>query len=233
VKTSGPRETSASFQGVSTSTNDVFNRKNNKYLSGYDQPFAFLFNGTYTVPKVTSNRLVSLALHDWQVSAVLNYQSGLPILSPAATNGLSTTYFQGTYDTPTGQPFYLKNPNCRCFDPNGAFILNPAAWAQPPAGTFGTAAAYYTNYRRQRAPVENMNLGRNFRIKEKYNLQIRAEFTNIFNRVILNAPSSTNAFAAQTANTPGLHNGSGFGLISTLATAQPPRAGQLVARFTF
>jgi len=232
-ETNGAEGDVSFFQSVAAAENDVFNRKNNKFLSGYDQPFAFLFNGTYTTPKFSANKYLSVAARDWQIGAVLNYQSGLPILSPSSTNGLGSTYFQSTYDSPTGQPFYLKNPNCGCFDPNGAFILNPAAWSNPAPGTFGTAAAYYTNYRKQRAPVENMNLARNFRIKEHYVLQLRAEFTNIFNRVILNSPTSGNAFAALTYNTPGLHNGSGFGFISTLTTAQPPRAGQLVARFTF
>jgi hypothetical protein len=177
---------------------------------------------------------VNAVVRDWQISTVLRYQSGMPILAPTATNALSSVLGQSTFANPTGQPFYIKDPNCGCFDPNNAFILNPAAWSQPAAGRFGTGAAYYTNYRKQRAPTENVSLARNFRIKERYVLQVRAEFTNIFNRVILNSPSAGNAGAPQIANTNGAPGtGSGFGYISTTTTAQPPRAGQLVARFTF
>ena len=32
-----------------------------------------------------------------------------------------------------------------------------------------------------------MSLARDFRIREKMNLQIRGEFTNIFNRTVLNS----------------------------------------------
>ena len=37
--------------------------------------------------------------------------------------------------------------NCHCFDPGTTFALNPKAWTDPAAGTFGTAAAYYNDYR--------------------------------------------------------------------------------------
>jgi hypothetical protein len=33
-----------------------------------------------------------------------------------------------------------------------------------------------------RHPQENFNIGRNFRIKERMNLDFRGEFVNIFNR---------------------------------------------------
>lgn len=222
------------FQAIATAENDVFNRKIDKYLSGFDQPYAFLFNATYTVPKIGTNKWMNTLVRDWQIGAVLRYQSGLPIRVPTANNALSSVLGESTFADPTGQPFFLKDPNCGCFDPNTTFILNPAAWAQPPAGQFGTAAAYYTNYRAERIPTENMNIARNFRVKERYVLQIRAEFTNIFNRVVLNPPSSTNAQAPDVANVNGVAGtGSGFGYINTTTTAEPPRAGQLVARFTF
>ncbi len=219
------------FQAVPTAENDVFNRANNKYLSGYDQPYAFIFNGTYTTPKMTANKWISTAARDWQIGAVLMYQSGLPIMAPTAQTSLANTYFQSTFENPTGQPFYLHNPNCGCYNPNGAFLLNPAAWSTPGPGQFGTASAYYSNYRQQRVPTENMNIARNFRIRESYVLQVRAEFTNIFNRTEYASPASGNATAQQVAGMNGA--GSGFGYVNSLTTLQPPRSGQLVVRFTF
>ena len=136
-------------------------------------------------------------------------------------------------DPVPGQPLFTTNLNCNCFDPNSTFVLNPKAWANPAPGQWGTGAAYYNNYRYQRHPVENMSLARNFRVREKYNLQIRAEFTNIFNRVGLNNPTSNNALATQIPGADG--TGAGFGYVSTVSTAATPapRQGQLVARFTF
>jgi hypothetical protein len=130
-----------------------------------------------------------------------------------------------------GQPLFIKDLNCHCFDPNTTFVLNPAAWTNPAPGQWGTAAGYYADYRYQRRPGESMSLGRNFRIKERMNLQIRADFTNIFNRTEPNNPTSTNALASQTKN--GNQTTAGFGYINNATVFSPPRAGTLVARFTF
>jgi len=136
-------------------------------------------------------------------------------------------------DRVPGQPLFLQNLNCHCFDPNSSFVLNPAAWVNPPAGQYGTAAAYYDDYRYQRRPVENMSLARNFRVREKMNLQIRAEFTNIFNRTEANNPVATNALATQTRNAVTGQTTAGFGWVNTGTVFAAPRAGQLVARFQF
>jgi hypothetical protein len=123
--------------------------------------------------------------------------------------------------------------NCHCFDPTKTFVLNPKAWVDPAPGQFGASAAYYSNYRQQRRPLENLSLGRVFRIKERSTLEVRAEFTNVFNRTEVVTPTSTNAAATQVVGANGL-NASGFGYINTTAApAVLPRQGQLVARFAF
>ena len=112
---------------------------------------------SYTVPKVPiQNKVVSAVTRDWTLGGTLRYQSGLPIESPFATNNLGALLPRAaaneTYANPTGQPFFTQDPNCHCFDPSKTFILNPAAWSQPAAGQWGTAAPYYNNYRWQRQP---------------------------------------------------------------------------------
>jgi hypothetical protein len=91
-----------------------------------------------------------------------------------------------------------------------------------------------------------MNFGRNFRMgKEgKYNLQVRAEFQNVFNRRFFSAPAvgsfgNTNP-ASATANANLYPNGApgalsaGYGFVNWLNGAgDTPRSGQMVARFTF
>jgi len=218
--------------------NDVFNRANQKTLSAYDQPFLLVLSTTYTTPKLrggnrfTGNKAVSWLARDWQIGALLRYASGLPILSPQATSNLAAYTFQNTLmDRVPGVPLFTQNLNCHCFNPNTTFVLNPAAWVNPPAGQYGTAAAYYSDYRYQRRPVENLSLARNFRIRERASLQIRAEFTNVFNRTEMNNPTSTNALATQTTSR-GQTTG-GFGYINNGTVFGAPRSGQLVARFQF
>jgi hypothetical protein len=231
------------FGFIAPATNDVYNRPVNKYLSGYDQPLLSVIAVTYTTPKLTGpgflgNPIMSYLARDWQIGSVLRYGSGLPIQVPAATTNLATYTGQSTFvNRVPGVPLFTQDLNCHCFDPNKVFVLNPAAWANPPLGQFGTAAAYYNDYRYQRHPSENMSLGRNFSIKERFHIQIRAEFTNIFNRTQPNNPTASNAFATQTRSANGNTSG-GFGAIITnpstgAVTFAAPRQGQIVVRFQF
>jgi hypothetical protein len=225
--------------------NNVFNRNNNKTISQYSRPLVFNLSANYTVPAakfgtLKFNKALSWVARDWTLGAFLQYASGLPIESPFAQNSLNTLLLRnvtspatGTFaDRVPGVPLFTQDPNCHCFDPNKTFLLNPAAWTQPPAGQFGTAAAYYNDYRYQRRPVENLSLGRIFRIKERASLNIRMEFTNIFNRTEVNNPTATNSQATQTTNAAG-QTTAGFGYINNGTTLSPPRQGVIVARFQF
>lgn len=133
-----------------------------------------------------------------------------------------------------GVPLFTQDLNCHCFDPNKTFVLNPAAWVNPPAGQFGTAAGYYSDYRYERRPLENVSLARTFRFRAegKMSLQVRAEFTNIFNRSEPNNPTAVNALATQIKNATG-QTSAGFGYINNATTSSAPRQGTLVARFQF
>src|SRR3974390_1446112 len=146
----------------------------------------------------------------------MQYASGLPILSPISNNALNSVLFRTTYaNRVPGQPLYTVDINCHCFDPNTTFVLNKNAWTDPPAGTFSSSAAYYSDYRQPRRPSENLNLGRTFRLVERVTLEIRAEFSNILNRAYFQTPSSTNAAATQTVNKLG-QTTAGFGYINVL-----------------
>ena len=107
-------------------------------------------------------------------------------------------------------------------------------WTQPPAGQFGTAAPYYSDYRYKRTPSENASIARIFRVKERVSIQIRAEWFNIFNRLAIPLPSATNALATQTRTATGTTQ-SGFGAIVTSSgeAATGPRNGQLLMKVIF
>jgi len=221
--------------------NDPFNRPNQKALSTYDQPFQLVFAGSYTTPRLGADnigkKVLSWGVRDWQIGGLLRYASGMPIQVPAATTNLATYLFQGTvFNRVPGEPLFTQDLNCHCFDPNTTFVLNPKAWVNPPLGSYGVSAAYYNDYRDRRRPAESMSLAREFHVREKMSLQIRAEFTNIFNRTVLNSPTSTNAAATQTcaggACAPGKQTTAGFGFINN-ANTTGQRQGQMVARFTF
>jgi hypothetical protein len=219
---------------VTSNTNDVFNRQNGRGLDAGDQRLMSVIAFTYTVPKMNrGNRILAYALYDWQVGAIMTYASGLPIAAPAAQNLLNNALGQNTNAIRVpGVPLFLQDLNSGDVDPRRGFYLNPAAWAQPAAGQFG-GPTYYGDYRSQRQPTEAMNFGRNFRIGEKVTAQARVEFTNVFNRLRFNAPTSTNSLATQVqATNPATTNNTGFGAIAWINTAGS-RQGQMVFRLTF
>lgn len=231
-----------------------------KTLQATDQPFLFNANIVYTVPKILEsfNKPVSWAVREWQFGAYVAYGSGFLLTPPSVTNGFlnplsaingSTSYMLRV----PGQPLYTKDLNCGCVNPYSDQVLNPAAWTNPASGQYGTNA-YYGDFRGSWRPQENFNIGRNFRIKEGMNLQIRAEFVNILNRTYLAYPSTVNPLQVPQRNPAGQING-GFGTInetllpysnslpnapatvngacSGAGLCGQPRSGTLIARFTF
>jgi hypothetical protein len=247
---------------------DIFNPASvGKSIQANDQPFQFNTNLVYTTQKWFSNKVLSVVTRDWQIGGLLIYGSGLPLQPPNAqtANNFGTTQTPASQMVRTGQPLFLKDLNCGCINPYADQVLNPAAWANPTAGTFGpgpiatvggSPGLYYSDFRQARRPQENLSIGRNFRFSERLNLQIRAEFINVFNRMQLGNPATgtTSPFNATNAALPCTSSGGkltgGFGCYSLGAigtNAEPsytangnvgqlyqrPRQGTLIARFTF
>ena len=213
--------------------NNVFNRSVNKDISSLSQPFELTIAYNYQLPAVGKNAVLRQVIGGWTLGGILAYSSGVPVPVPTAQNNLSADVFQSTYaNRVPGVPLFLKNLNCHCINPYSDLVLNPAAWTQPAAGQFGTAAEFYNDYRYERRPNESMSVGRIFKIRENMTFQLRAEFFNVFNRTYLNNPTATNSIASTTNNAQGQLT-SGFGYINPGSVQNNPRNGQIVARFRF
>jgi hypothetical protein len=217
------------------SVNNVFNREAQKSISSTATPHIFVTGFTYVTPRWGPNKFVKNLLGDWTVGGLLRYASGQPIPAPSSNNNLSSLVFQSTrMNRVPGQPLFLKDPNCGCIDPRQDLVLNPAAWVDAPQGQFASSPGFYSDYRWRRQVSENMSLGRRFTIKEKLKFDVRAEFFNIFNRLMTQAlpfESYANPGAAVNRNSAGELT-SGFGFINP-SNIGGQRNGQLVARFEF
>jgi hypothetical protein len=236
----------------SGSLNDVFNRPNGKYISSTDQPLVLVTSFNYVTPKARGNAVLGAVTRDWTLGMFVAYRSGQPYLAPSSqglpgNSALQNYLGQTTFaNRVPGQPLFTVDLDCHCYDPRNTFVLNPKAWTEPAPGTFGTAAAYYTDYRQQRRPQENLNFGRTFRFTERISFSIRGEFSNIFNRAFI---ASVGTGAAAVGGTPTINNltnattsvqvrnpngttASGFGALLNLAPIAP-RQGNIIARITF
>lgn len=216
--------------------NNAFDREENKGLNPSSTPFLWVTAYTYQIPRFGNSRLVREVVGGWTWGGILRYGSGALIGVPTSNNNMNAYTFNGStrFNPVPGVPLFLKNPNCGCIDPNSPQqLLNPAAWVDAPAGVWGQGASYYNDYRWQHQASENMNLGRTFRLREKMNLSVRAEFFNVFNRLYLPTPSAGNPAATSTFNKTTGAPTAGFGYITNSSGIGGQRNGQLVARFVF
>jgi hypothetical protein len=259
----GTNSASPYFTAGQVVVNDVNNRMQNKQLSSLDHPQVLTITFNYTTPKNkfggdgAGGKALQWLSRDWTFGGVLRYQSGVLVETPSANTNFLYELGVGSQDNPAlfsapyglenyvpGQPFFSVNPNSH-FDPSTTLVMNPKAWAQPADGQFGVSAPYYIGNRWQRQPAESLSVGRIFRVKEKYQIQVRAEFQNVFNRVFYALPSSeigfggasaspsfTNPFPV-TGSTTGALSG-GYGFVNAFNGAgTTPRTGQIIFRFTF
>jgi hypothetical protein len=233
---------------------DIFNRQLGKNYAGNDLPFQFRLSAQYVSPVlrggVFQNRILSYIFSEWGMAWYLQYQSA-PVLARPAFNGLNPISRwlgrgPGPAERVPGQPLYSTNwvdvdgkqrtdeldINCHCFDPRKTVVLNRNAWAAVPDGQFSSNLSTIRNFRGFRYPTENLNFSRVFRFKERVTLNIRGEFSNVFNRVRLPQPSVLNP-AANPVISPqtGLYT-AGYGTVVPVAVTQQ-RGGMIVARLMF
>ena len=249
------------------SSPDVFNRSLGRDISGNDLPHQLRITVQYVVPKLFSNRFVSYALSDWGLGAALSYQSAPVVARPTSNGATPISQFlgrgpgsaqlkkdsNGNYMNPWSvnwvddagkQRTDPLDINCSCFDPTKTVALNTAAWENIPDGQWGAQQSTLRFYRGIRLPSESANFSRNFALAKegRVNLNVRVEFTNIFNRMLLTAgPASALVTAGNFANpatrftsgsNAGLYSG-GFGTYNVLGGLLGQRNGTFVARVTF
>jgi hypothetical protein len=124
-------------------------------------------------------------LNGWTLSPIVTLTSGLPF---TVLSGKDNNYDGVTNDRAN----LVGNP---VLDPHRsraqvlAEWFNTAAFVANSIGTDGTSARNLLD-----APGfrdVDMGIFRDFTVREKYRMQFRAEWTNFFNQVSLNAPNST------------------------------------------
>ncbi|MCI0625608.1 MAG: TonB-dependent receptor [Acidobacteria bacterium] len=212
--------------GGEPSSLDFYNRKADRSLVTYDAPHRLVLNSTYEIPfgKGMSG-LRNKIIADWEVTGIYTLQSGTPLFlfAPDLTN----TFINQTAGF--GLPVRVLNrPNSTgqsgklSGDPRDRLnrFFDTSAFSQPPRFTFGNVSKALPDVRNHSINNFDFGLFKNNRFGRDghYNLQFRAEFFNVFNRVRFGNPGN---FLGQ-AN---------FGVIAN--QANEPRLVQFALKFLF
>ncbi len=200
--------------------NGRYNPNYNRTLEPNDIPQRLVLSYLYDLPfgkskKYASHGLAADIIGNWQLSGITVLQSGIPLRIAAADN---TNLYD--FALSVGRGDRLGNPVLSNASKNTERYFDTAAFAQSPAFTIPTDSLTQPQLRNYGRRNFDMAFIRNQPIKERYQVQFRADITNIF-------------------NTPALTLGTGSSV--TIGTPQfgrvlaggSPRNIQLALRFTF
>jgi hypothetical protein len=154
-------------------TSDPFNFNSDRGDADLDRRHTFVSNVVYALPSFRNlGKAAEFALGDWQLNGIVSYFGATPIEISTFANTLGTASAVGQRPNYTGAPLYLNTG-----DPTQH--LNPAAFAVPAAGQQGTLGK--GSVRGKALTNVDFSLAKNWRFRERYGFQFRAEFFNLFN----------------------------------------------------
>jgi hypothetical protein len=206
------------------STTDPFNYRLDKGDADLDRRHSFVANAVYVLPMwkgfgETANRL----LGDWQLNAIYSYFGATPvdILSGVNTYGTSGNV-NPRPNLVQGQPIYINGPDKTLW-------LNPQAFSMPGVGQLGSLGK--GSIRGKAISNVDFSINKNWRFKERYGIQFRAEMFNALNHPNFTGfNSSLNFQGNSTLPNFGLVTNGSFG---TLTTVQNFREIQFGFKFSF
>jgi hypothetical protein len=180
---------------------------------GCDVRHRFALSSVYSIPSWNRQEWTKLLTQNWQFSTVYQIQSGMPFTISVFGDTANSGTVLGENPiraNATGQPIF--GPGTR----TSTKWFNPAAFATPPAFTFGDVGRNSV----YGPPLRTLDIAlvRAFRLTESATFEFRGEAFNILNMVNLGTP---NRFV----------NTAQFGTITMAMT--PPRELQLSARVSF
>ena len=223
--------TDSNLYGYTNGSQDVYNRKLERSVAGFDHPQQLKVTWIYELPfgrgRQFLNRggVVNQILGGWTATGIQTYQSGDPL---SINSGIDTSgyLFDGNVrgNVISGVPLKVPSGSFDYAGGTGQAYLNPAAFAEPPTTpngvvlTLGNSPRYFGNLRGPWQPMENFGFFKRFPFREGMFLEFRCDLINAFNRAGRADPDTT-------------LSDSTFGRI--LDVADGPREVQLALRFTF
>ncbi|HZQ55236.1 MAG TPA: carboxypeptidase regulatory-like domain-containing protein [Bryobacteraceae bacterium] len=198
--------------------NGLYNRRAERSLDPTDVSQRLVLSGVYEIPvgkgkKVNiSSGLLNAVIGGWQLDSIATMQTGVPVAVSGANNNLATR------PNSTGRSAKLSNPTA-------AEWFNTSVFVNPPSYIYGNLGRVLPDVRNPGIVQIDLSVIKNWRIKERGNLQFRAESFNVVNHVNLGLVSGSFSPGPNGLNTSGT-----FG---TITSARMPRNIQLGMKLTF
>jgi len=210
------------YAAFNSGARDTARRRLEKSISGLDRTHLFVGSFVYDLPGRKLAGPAGKILGGWSASGVAKYYSGTPL---SIGGGRPIPLFAGG-NRPNRVPGVSPRSGVSVgdFKPGGTDVggtpyLNIDAWSQPAPFTLGNGSRTEPNLRGFPSYNEDFSLIKRTYINESVNVEFRAEFFNIFNRVIFGNPGTD-------TNDP-INFGRSFGQANT------PRIIQFGLKFNF
>ena len=168
--------------------------------SDFDVRHSFVAYVGYSLPEPSHFKAI---LGGWQLNSLFNFYTGTPftVLSGQDTSGTGENSDRAQI---IGNPFANIPANTLAQD---IYFFNPNAFALPAQGTYSNQAR--NTLRGPNFYQTDFSVFKNTHITEKFNLQLRMEMFNLFNRINLAPPSNAVAGGGlgQVTSTLDVYNG--------------------------
>lgn len=181
---------------------DVNNKGLERSVGSFDVPQRLVVMYSVDVPFgkgkkfLNNNAFLDRIIGGWNIFAFHTWQKGLPValgtanLSRLAGDAASRVSVVGGVDPRYSLEQSIANarafnPVCQCTAP----WFNPAAFSSTPEFVIPNGARFQPNIREGNLRNTDVTVQKALRIVERYRIQIRGGFFNIFNQVTFNGPS--------------------------------------------
>ena len=206
------------------STSDPFDYTIDRGDADLDRRHTFVANAIYELPSFSRwGNVASAVLGGWQINGIFSYFGSTPIDVTSGVNTLGTAENTGQRpDLIPGVPIYLNTGD-------RTQHLNPAAFALPGLGQNGNLKR--GQVRGKPITTVDASISKNWRFKERFGLQFRAEAFNLFNHPnFVGFNTTLNLQGNSTEQRFGQSLNPAFG---TLTATQGHREIQLGLKFNF
>jgi hypothetical protein len=197
--------------------------------SPFDRTNVFFVNFVYDIPflKNNSNRFLRTAVGGWEVSGIVTAESGQPFNVGINGTNVASVFPGGDLGNRPDLVAPLSYPKSKVIGSNGTVTgiqwVNPAAFANPTAGTWGNFG--FDGVRGPGRDDWNLALFKNFVISEARGsaFQFRAESFNTWNHTQFGGSGQNGGFS----------NNFGASNFGQMTSAFDPRVFQLGAKLIF